>query len=238
MIKSKNSSEGFAAKKMKPLSSKEKQLFLNEYVITKMSRSDNIIRYDSIYDYNGYIWIIQELMGFSLTRLILLRIKIPERIINYIIREILRAVDYLHKNHRIHRDLKSDNILLDFNGDIKLGDMGFGVQLTEERSQRVTLAGTPCWIAPEIILQHHYDIKVDIWSFGILIIEILEKEPPHLRCKQQVIFDKIIKENIGISKPENFNPEYSRFVSLCLRKNPADRPFGRCRAHRAQRCGH
>ena len=68
--------------------------------------------------------------------------------IAYILREIIKVVAVLHHKKRIHRDLKSDNILLNKQGEIKIADFGFAAQLTREKAQRNTLVGTPCWMAP------------------------------------------------------------------------------------------
>ena len=63
----------------------------------------------------------------------------------------------MHREHRIHRDLKSDNILINSDGTIKLGDFGFAAQLTESQDKRNTLVGTPSWMAPELISGGGYD---------------------------------------------------------------------------------
>lgn len=89
-------------------------------------------------------------------------------------------MEYIHSLHRIHRDIKSDNILLNLNGDIKLADFGYTVQLTEKKKNRNTTIGTPYWEAPEVITGENYDTKVDIWSLGIMAMEMAEGEPPYM----------------------------------------------------------
>jgi p21-activated kinase 2 len=83
--------------------------------------------------------------------------KTPERISAYIMREILLGLDMLHKHKQIHRDLKSDNILVDKNGQIKVADFGFAIQLTKEQKNRKSVVGTPAWMAPELIKKENYN---------------------------------------------------------------------------------
>ena len=208
---------------MEPQNFGGKQLFINEYIVTMMCDHPNIIKFHKIYDYSRQIWIIQELMRLTLTNLLSTTSHFPPRVNNYVFREILQALVYMHLHHKIHRDLKSDNILMDENWNIKLADMGFAVQLTQEKMMRNTLAGTPCWIAPEIVERRPYTSKVDIWSFGVLVIEILEGEPPNLRKNQTDIFEEIKEGHVSFQFPERIDDKYKNFVGKCLRINPDQR---------------
>ena len=95
--------------------------------------------------------------------------------------QTLKGLYSLHKRNVIHRDIKSDKILINKNGDLKLADFEYAAQLTLERENRTKNVGSVCWMAPELILDKtSYDSKIDIWSLGILALELATGEPPYL----------------------------------------------------------
>ncbi|NXY54231.1 PAK3 kinase, partial [Callaeas wilsoni] len=91
----------------------------------------------------------------------------------------LQGLDFLHSNHVIHRDVKSRNILLRTDGSVKLAAFGLSAQLTPEQHRRRTVTATSGWMAPEVVTVQPYGPKVDIWSFGIVGIEMVEREVPY-----------------------------------------------------------
>jgi len=131
----------------------------------------------------------------------------------------------LHGLHRIHRDIKTDNILLNEAGEVKLADFGFAIQLTEEKNKRRTVIGTPYWMAPEIIQNLPYGKEVDIWSLGIMIMEMAEGEPPYIKYSQAKALFLISTQGApALKKAKNWSNDFKHFVSLCLQKEPNKRP--------------
>lgn len=197
-----------------------KELIITEILVMKDSQHKNIVNFlDSYLRGNSDLWVIMEYMeGGSLTEVIENNgFKLTERQIATICFESLKGLQHLHKKHIIHRDIKSDNVLLDAKGNVKITDFGFCAKLTDQKNKRATMVGTPYWMAPEVVKQKEYDEKVDVWSLGIMTIEMIEGEPPYLNEEPlKALYLIATNGTPKLKKPELLSNSIKKFLSICL----------------------
>jgi serine/threonine protein kinase len=202
-----------------------------EISLLRFIKHPNIIDYFDTFYLNNQLWLTMEYMAYgALANLLDYEVnqKMGEPEIAYILEQLLNALNYIHNMHCIHRDIKSDNVLVGENGEIKLADFGLACQLTANKKTRTDAkVGSAYWMSPECIAGN-YDWKTDIWSLGVLCIELMQGEPPLAHMPPDDTIKEIAKNGIvlhtHIADSQKWSPGLLNFLNQCLEKNPTSRP--------------
>ncbi|GMQ05982.1 hypothetical protein CsSME_00050756 [Camellia sinensis var. sinensis] len=154
-----------------------------------------------------------------------------ESAIGSILKETLKALEYLHQHGHIHRDVKAGNILLDSNGMVKVADFGVSACMFDRgdrKRSRNTFVGTPCWMAPEVLQPGSgYDFKADIWSFGITALELAHGHAPFSKYPPMKVLLMTIQNappGLDSDRDKKFSKSFKEMVAMCLVKDQTKRP--------------
>lgn len=215
--------DSFVAVKIIPIeSSNEEASQLLEKEIQLVGELDHpfITKFYRSYVKDENLWIVMELCEIgSLSRVLQENgAGLTEDVVASVCAHMVQALHYLHSKQLIHRDLKAENILLSSDGVAKLADFGVALKM-DDNAYGKTLIGTPCWMAPELILEQDYDTKVDIWSLGIVAIELAELHPPYweeLPLRAMFIISTGEEPPPTLKEPNKWSSGFSDFLSKCL----------------------
>jgi len=220
-----------AIKRLPHHTDKEKQNNMGELAfLMHCTNHPNIVSYKECWLLpNDDLWIVTEFLEGGTLDLAINCHKFREQHICYIAKEVLSGLLFLHDLNFAHRDLKSANVMTSINGEVKIID--FGLACDFHTGPRIQLVGSPYWLPPEMLLKQPYHTKVDIWSFGVLLLELILGRTPHdhsrLASMMYSVMGTTLQEAIplmkGSHRPEPTSP-LLQFVSQCLTKDPAKRP--------------
>lgn len=182
--------------KAKILKLKQMEHVKNEKELMAECNSPFVVSLYKTFQDADHLYLLMEYVpGGELFKVIRSWGRLPTNIARFYLGEVVLGVEYLHSKNIVHRDLKSENILLDQQGHIKLIDFSFSKRVAEKTW---SICGTPEYIAPEVVLSKGHDFRVDWWSVGVLLYEILTGNPPFMGDSHYSVFEKIL-----IGKVEN-----------------------------------
>ncbi|KAL8520533.1 hypothetical protein ACS0TY_011164 [Phlomoides rotata] len=194
----------------------------------------NVIKSFCSFAVDRNLWVIMPFMAEG-SCLHLMKIAYPEGFeesaIGSILKETLKALEYLHQHGHIHRDVKAGNILMDSDGEVKLADFGVSASMFDRgdrQRSRNTFVGTPCWMAPEVLQPGTgYDFKADIWSFGITALELAHGHAPFSKYPPMKVLLMTIQNappGLDYDRDKRFSKSFKEMVAMCLVKDQTKRP--------------
>uniref|UniRef100_A0A665T366 non-specific serine/threonine protein kinase n=1 Tax=Echeneis naucrates TaxID=173247 RepID=A0A665T366_ECHNA len=196
-----------AIKQMNLQQQPKKELIINEILVMRENKNPNIVNYLDSYLVGDELWVVMEyLAGGSLTDVVT-ETCMDEAQIAAVCREFLFC-KWLSEESCKHESPPSRPLPADF---------GFCAQITPEQSKRSTMVGTPYWMAPEVVTRKAYGPKVDIWSLGIMAIEMVEGEPPYLNENPlRALYLIATNGTPELQNPEKLSTIFRDFLNRCL----------------------
>lgn len=149
-----------------------------------------------------------------------------ERDLGRVALQMLNGLSYLRSNHQVHRDLKPANVLLSGTGAVKISDFGISSQLANTAGMCSTFIGTTCYMAPERLSGEDYSYPSDVWSLGLILLELATGAYPYPEAES---YWKLLKQVTDLPAPQlpegdGFSDAFGEFIALCLEKSAQRRP--------------
>nr|XP_015825799.2 serine/threonine-protein kinase PAK 6 isoform X2 [Nothobranchius furzeri]XP_054597501.1 serine/threonine-protein kinase PAK 6 isoform X2 [Nothobranchius furzeri] len=213
-----------AVKMMDLRRQQRRELLFNEVVIMRDYQHKNVVEMFKSALVEEELWVIMEyLQGGALTNIVS-ETRLTEEQIATVCEAVLQALAYLHSQGVIHRDIKSDSILLTLDGRVKLSDFGFCAQISKDIPKRKSLVGTPYWMAPEVISKSPYGTEVDVWSMGIMVVEMVDGEPPYFSEMPVAAMKRLRDEPAPtVRSVSQISPVLKDFLDRMLTRDPLER---------------
>jgi len=217
--------------KLGNMSPADKLKVKQEVEILKDTEHKNIIDFFDYWESNKKLYFITEYAAATLGNRIAALHPVAISTIRVWCEQILNALEYLHKRTKpiIHRDLKPDNVLIASDGTIRLGDFGLAIV----SSKKASISGSPAYMAPEIWTSDEYDKKVDIYAFGMLVLEMKTNETPYSEHKtlltdrstgKKIPFPASLDEKNFDGVPKKMNGLLREMIVACLQWESEQRP--------------
>eukprot|EP01130_Rhizamoeba_saxonica_P010126 TRINITY_DN4152_c0_g1_i2.p1 TRINITY_DN4152_c0_g1~~TRINITY_DN4152_c0_g1_i2.p1 ORF type:complete len:367 (+),score=76.51 TRINITY_DN4152_c0_g1_i2:564-1664(+) len=217
-------------KKISKMSNHSYHNIANEVDLLDECKSDFIVYHIRSFHFKDEIWMVMEYCDAGSLR-DFVEYSLDPGSIACIITQIVKGLSLMHSKNLIHRDVKSDNVLLNVDGTVKLGDFGLATKIYSKRS-KATLAGSKFWIAPEMLRYEGYDYPVDIWALGCTLVEMMTGQPPYYKSTKTSLDALFLTAYQGrdmdipfesTANGREWTSEIYDFLDKCLEFVPEDR---------------
>ncbi|KAF8517908.1 hypothetical protein BU17DRAFT_23814, partial [Hysterangium stoloniferum] len=211
--------------RLEGLSETEIAQLMHEVEIVKQLSHPSIIKYEGMArDPDTLSIVLEYAENGSLAQTLKAFGKLNEALVAGFVTKVLEGLYYLHASQVVHCDLKAANILTTKTGNVKLSDFGVSLNLRAVEQIKNDVAGTPNWMAPEVIELNGASPASDIWSLACTIIELLTGRPPYADVQNSMSVMFRIVDDPMPPLPEELSEPLRDFLTLCFNKNPAERP--------------
>ncbi|TGZ55230.1 hypothetical protein CRM22_010424 [Opisthorchis felineus] len=205
------------------------EMVVTEIEVLRALKHENIVNYLGSFLRRplDQLWVVMEYLDGGCLADFVTEFKMESRMIAAVTKECTKGLAYLHDRNIIHRDVKSDNIVLGRRGNVKITDFGFCAQLANPFGRRNSVVGTPYWMAPEVANQDTYGTKIDVWSLGIMVIEMVDGDPPYSGMQPLQAMLIIQTSARPLPKAKRLDPYLYDFLDVCLEVDPRRRATSR-----------
>ena len=202
---------------------------INKYLADEISAMKQVkgitgaVQHIDTFKKDGTTHIVMEHINGWCLQDVVENLELDERVIASLCKSILTSLKQVHARHIIHRDIKCGNVMLTKDGQTKVIDFGYATHCPENAHVRSGKVGSMFWMAPEIFQRQAYDEKADIWSFGIMVMEMFLGDPPYYRSEES---NEEIANRLAVGDVptvESMSPELQDFIERCLSVVPEDR---------------
>lgn len=200
-----------------------KEKIAREIDLHRKLNHENIVKFHHFFSDDESVYIILENCSYkSLIHVLKIRGKLTEPEVRYYLHQLLLGIGYIHKKKVIHRDLKLGNMFLTDDLVMKIGDFGLATRVDENEPKKVSICGTPNYIAPEILKKQELSYKADIWAVGCIMYAMLVGHPPFEMSTLKETYAKITSNAYVI--PPLVSTSARKLITAILQADPKNRP--------------